>query len=41
MLNDIMRSRLDTHPRLEKVGNGLRKLQGQKPICQSEIESIR
>jgi hypothetical protein len=36
-----MRSRPINIPRLEKVGDGLIKLQGQKPICQSEIELIR
>jgi hypothetical protein len=36
-----MRSRLVNMPRLGKVGDGLSKLQGQKSICQLEIESIR
>jgi hypothetical protein len=41
MLSNNMRSRLINIPRLRKVGDGLSKLQGQKPICQSEIESLR
>jgi hypothetical protein len=41
MLDHNMRSRLVNIPRLGKVGDGLSKLQGKKPICQLEIESIK
>ena len=40
MLGNNMRSRLIDIPRRGKVADGLSKLQG-KPICQSEVESIR
>jgi hypothetical protein len=41
MLGNNMRSRPINIPRLGKVRDGLLKLQGRKPICQSEIELIR
>jgi hypothetical protein len=41
MLDNNMSSRLINILRLGKVGDGLSKLQGRKPIYQSEIESIR